>query len=167
MAFDSNFYHKAARDTDRFLTLLDGVVALRDLVKDVAAIVQLGEEAQSALKVTKEALVAAQRQVTLAKAEADQTRARTSAEADHADAIFAGKAAELAGKIKAFEDSKLAYEQDLAVRTEKLREHEEAVKALEVVVVEREQAVLAREDSVTRREAEVAARAAKLKEALS
>lgn len=167
MAFDSNFYHKAARDTDRFLTLLDGVVALRDLVKDVAAIVQLGEEAQSALKVTKEALVAAQRQVALAKSEADQTRVRTAAEADHADAIFTGKATELAGKVKAFEDGKLAYEQALAVRTDAVRERESNAKALEDAVVERERAVLVREDAVTQREAEVAARAAKMKEALS
>lgn len=167
MALDANRYQKASNDANRFLTMLDGVATVRDLLKDVAGIVSAAQEAEAKLAQAKLDIVAADRQIDLAKREAEALRAQLAAERDQTDAFKIGAEREAKAREKAFEDSKGTYEQELAKRTEAVRDREDAVKVREADAEHNAKALREALDDVSQREAALAAKEAKIKEALS
>ena len=158
---------KAAQDLNRFLNTLSGLVSLQKVLADAASMLGATAEAKDQLKLVGSQLAGARVDYANEMERSAQVRAAASAFRDEQEAIVRKAAGDHLTKVKAFEDAKLAYEQELAVRTDAVRQREEAVKVHEKNLDNQAVELNDKDVSLTEREAALVSRETKLKEAMS
>ena len=158
---------KAAQDLNRFLNTLSGLVSLQKVLADAASMLGAAAEAKTALKTVTDQLADARVAYANEMERSGQVRAAASAFRDEQEAIVRKAAGDHLTKVKAFEDAKLAYEQELAVRTDAVRTREAAAKVREEALGELHVTLNTGLAELEARTAVLVSRETKLKEALS